>query len=242
MPSPAGERYLPPEIAARRDRRSKRKRLGVFLNFLFALFAAGLGIGGYFAYESYMDQHVSLEDLELGNSSSRDAGQALFSKPAADGAEPLGERQLKWCLRQELRLEALEQEASTNLELSRHNNLRLEVERLCDYALADQQALASAREFVSARRDEYYQEAFDLQLLFLGGSDDGEWTRSQLVTDIQTMLDSLGYDVGIIDGLYGTQTRVAIKSFERATGQPETGLATAEILRSLRVAASERIN
>jgi peptidoglycan hydrolase-like protein with peptidoglycan-binding domain len=47
--------------------------------------------------------------------------------------------------------------------------------------------------------------------------------NTALVTRAQNLLNKLGYDAGMADGLMGAQTRDAIKSFERKNGLEETG-------------------
>lgn len=218
-----------------RRRRARRRGRGIIANLFLLAFAAALGAAGLYGYERYMEQHVSLEGLSLEAGSS--AGDAEYARPAP--GEPLGEAGLRWCLREEVFLEVLVGVATTNRELSRISELQVEAGRLCDLGSADPAMLAAARDHVSSRREELMQAAMDAQLLVLGGEDDGQWSSSEMVADIQTLLDSLGYDVGTVDGLYGTQTRVAIKAFERDRGLPESGAATVEVLRQLRKAASE---
>ena len=50
--------------------------------------------------------------------------------------------------------------------------------------------------------------------------------NTALVTRAQNLLNKLGYDAGMADGLMGAQTRDAIKSFERKNGLEETGKVT----------------
>ena len=47
--------------------------------------------------------------------------------------------------------------------------------------------------------------------------------NTALVTRAQNLLNKLGYDAGMADGLMGAQTRDPIKSFERKNGLEETG-------------------
>ena len=51
-------------------------------------------------------------------------------------------------------------------------------------------------------------------------------TRTQRVT-IQKQLTALGYDAGVADGLWGSKTRVAIKTWQRANKKTQTGYVTA---------------
>ena len=58
-------------------------------------------------------------------------------------------------------------------------------------------------------------------------------TNASLVTRAQGLLNKLGYDVGVPDGLMGTRTREAIKSFERKNGLEETGKVTIPLVTKL---------
>ena len=54
--------------------------------------------------------------------------------------------------------------------------------------------------------------------------------RSELVRNIQSNLDRLGYDAGPIDGLMGRQTKEAIDAFQTTLGITPTGLVSEELL------------
>jgi peptidoglycan hydrolase-like protein with peptidoglycan-binding domain len=51
-------------------------------------------------------------------------------------------------------------------------------------------------------------------------------TRTQR-TEIQKQLVALGYDIGVPDGLWGSKTRVAIKTWQKANKKTQTGYVTA---------------
>ena len=55
-------------------------------------------------------------------------------------------------------------------------------------------------------------------------------TRTQRTT-IQKQLTSLGYDAGVADGLWGSKTRTAIKTWQRANKKTQTGYVTASQVR-----------
>lgn len=63
-------------------------------------------------------------------------------------------------------------------------------------------------------------------------------TNRELVGTIQKGLSELGYYSGLIDGIYGPQTKGAIEAFERASGERITGLATSELAYKLGTAAA----
>lgn len=56
------------------------------------------------------------------------------------------------------------------------------------------------------------------------------------IRDAQTLLSSLGYQVGTPDGISGSKTRNAVKSFEAVNGLPETGQVSDELIRKLEIA------
>ncbi|MCB1472504.1 MAG: SEL1-like repeat protein [Rhodobiaceae bacterium] len=72
-----------------------------------------------------------------------------------------------------------------------------------------------------------------------------EWDKASMdealdpkivVRAAQTMLNQLGFDAGPADGLMGPRTRDAIKEFQSNSGQIPTGIATPELLTSLKKA------
>jgi len=60
------------------------------------------------------------------------------------------------------------------------------------------------------------------------------------IRDLQRMLAAEGHYAGALDGLYGSRLNAAIRTFERAEGRSETGLATTALLRRLVALDAER--
>jgi len=58
-------------------------------------------------------------------------------------------------------------------------------------------------------------------------------TRTQR-TEIQRQLSDLGFDAGVADGLWGAKTRAAIKAWQRANRQTQTGYVTAAQVKLIR--------
>ncbi|MBL3529204.1 MAG: peptidoglycan-binding protein, partial [gamma proteobacterium endosymbiont of Lamellibrachia anaximandri] len=58
-------------------------------------------------------------------------------------------------------------------------------------------------------------------------------TDRQSVADAQRMLSRLGYNVGVVDGIYGKKTSNAIKSFQRSRGTSSDGFVTLGLLDEL---------
>ena len=58
-------------------------------------------------------------------------------------------------------------------------------------------------------------------------------TAAQLEAALQTKLQAMGYDVGKIDGILGSGTRVAIQKEQQRLGMPADGWATPALLGAL---------
>jgi localization factor PodJL len=65
------------------------------------------------------------------------------------------------------------------------------------------------------------------------GTEASDAPNLALVNRAQALLNKLGYDVGVPDGLMGAKTRDAIKSFERRNGLEETGKVTIPLVAKL---------
>jgi localization factor PodJL len=67
---------------------------------------------------------------------------------------------------------------------------------------------------------------------------DGAAQSAQIIKirEAQTLLSALGYEVGEPDGISGSKTRDAVKSFEAVNGMDETGQITDELLQKLEIA------
>lgn len=59
------------------------------------------------------------------------------------------------------------------------------------------------------------------------------------VRETQRTLNSLGYDAGLIDGVYGRRTASALRQFQRDHGLPASGDVTPEVLSALRTASRQ---
>ena len=59
------------------------------------------------------------------------------------------------------------------------------------------------------------------------------------ISSIQEKLSRLGYEVGPVDGIFGSRTRAAIEEYERGKGIPVTGQATQELVERLSLEARD---
>ena len=56
-------------------------------------------------------------------------------------------------------------------------------------------------------------------------------------TELQTLLNQLGFDSGKPDGIIGVNSRQAVRSFQQAQGLPADGYPNAQLLENVRCAA-----
>jgi peptidoglycan hydrolase-like protein with peptidoglycan-binding domain len=65
-------------------------------------------------------------------------------------------------------------------------------------------------------------------------------SRGDAVKQLQLALAQRGYPVGDVDGIYGTQTAMAVSAFQAQQGLPQTGSSDDATLRALTVPAQQR--
>jgi localization factor PodJL len=100
-------------------------------------------------------------------------------------------------------------------------------------AQLDPAALAAAEQALTAwRPKEAVSDANGVDEL-PEWSDGSAAPNTALVTRAQNLLNKLGYDAGVADGLMGAQTRDAIKNFESKNGLEETGKVTIPLVAKL---------
>jgi membrane-bound lytic murein transglycosylase B len=64
----------------------------------------------------------------------------------------------------------------------------------------------------------------------------GSLSRDQTL-ELQTLLNSLGYNAGSADGLFGSNTRRAVRAFQVQAGQTADGFPTEDLLMAVRTRA-----
>ena len=217
--------------------RNRKQKSNWFRLLVIVALIAVAGYGVRFGYLIYLGSHVSLDRLDSQESSLSSTSND-YVKPLFGQDEPLTNAQVHWCLRQKLRISVLRELVST-LEVSRINVIEQDYIVRCDLSKIDKQMLDAAQDFVELNRNAIISEISETQLLFLDEKIQASDGNSELVYSIQQLLDTLGYEVGSIDGIYGAKTQSAIKAFEQNAGLPTNGKASQEILAALRRATTE---
>lgn len=133
--------------------------------------------------------------------------------------------QLRWCLREDLRIEVFEQRLSYS-EPQRFGVMVADYNRRCTRFKYRDNDLERARRDIDGARKWIVEEAFaEAYSTAAGGAPDRLAANgySILTKDVQRLLRAVGYDPGPIDGHYGPRTRAAVESFEAEVGRDPTG-------------------
>jgi hypothetical protein len=145
--------------------------------------------------------------------------------PAVELGRPLSVAELRWCMSQEIGLQAIQPLLGTREAFDYQNELAKDFNRRCgarSYSREDSEAAAKA---VAGARQEIVAAAIeDIQQL----------NDSALTRRIQEMLELLGYKLEV-DGVYGAHTRELIQNFQLKVGIPADGLMSQLLLGRLQV-------
>lgn len=223
-----------------RRRHVPSKRKGFWLQgVVWLVILVVMGGGGTYVYWQYTSSIVSLNalDSEQGADDAGAAGELAHEKPPIGYRGALNKSQLRWCFREDIRVKTLQGLVRTNGEISRLNTLRNGMKERCSYNQSAGELVEQARTEVEARIGEIITATENNQLVLLASPAESERERFVLVRETQRHLQTLGYDVGGVDGLYGVRTQAAIKAFEKDNGLDQVGQPNFELLKLLRATA-----
>ena len=161
--------------------------------------------------------------------------------------------QIRWCLREDIRIEILRPLPTTNTQIDQFNAVVSDYNSRCGSYRYRQGTLTRAQREVERVRA---QIVGSVQPPWRPSSSPGGTTSqrpsvapaqprpvqqwSQLTLDVQNALTALGYRPGPADGLYGARTRSAIQSFQRDVGLAADGQVTQALAERLRQALQSR--
>lgn len=147
-------------------------------------------------------------------------------EPSWRGNGPLSLAELRWCMTEEVRLEEIEPLLATRPAVDQYNLLAANLNRRCGRRNSSDEhrervttSIADSRESIVAGAIE------DIERL--------NATVTVSTSRIEELLSRLGYDPGIVDGVYEAKTKEAIESFQRHRGLPVDGLFSPELLDQL---------
>ena len=166
-----------------------------------------------------------------------------YTKPPVGSNNILSVAQIRWCLREDIRIEALRPLLTTNQEVTVFNTMVNDYNRRCANFRYERAAMDRASreverirsQIVAAARQEWRStppSAIRAPSASTSGSfsSDGQSTgRSTATREVQNLLTQLGYSPGPVDGLYGPRTRAAIVAFQRDRGMHADGQVSASL-------------
>jgi peptidoglycan hydrolase-like protein with peptidoglycan-binding domain len=133
--------------------------------------------------------------------------------------------QLRWCLREDLRIEVFEQRLSYSAP-QRFNVMVADYNRRCTRFKHRDDDLEHARRDIDGARKWIVEEAFAEAYSPSVSAAPAKLAAagySILTKDVQGLLRAVGHDPGPIDGHYGARTKAAVEAFERELDRAPTG-------------------
>ena len=169
----------------------------------------------------------------------RSEPKITFQRPPVGRDNVLSVAQIRWCLREGILVDVKRPLISSNLDVAAFNESVDDHNRRCGSFKYRRGVLERAKREVEAMRTQIVAEG----TVGFGQPRGTIQTPSNrngdpaAVLEAQRFLTNLGYDPGMIDGIFGRKTKSAIKQFERNAGKRAIGDVTDELLLSLRLRA-----
>ena len=157
-----------------------------------------------------------------------------FSKPPAREGKVLTLPQIRWCLREDVRIETLRLMLATNLQSLQFNKIVEDYNKRCGNFRYKPSTMTQAQREIERVRPQIVANVTPPWQSSAIPNREVSKQRSQLTLDVQNALAKLGYDPGPFDGLYGVRTKAAIQCFQREIGVADDGQVTQALLERLR--------
>ena len=188
------------------------------------------------------------------SSAQRTAG-LKYTKPSVGTNNVLSVPQLRWCIREGIRIQAMRGVIDTNAGIDEFNRIVNDSNSRCGSYRYRRGSQSRAERDVEPYRSKIVAEAIR-EARQLGRSyqpsypsvSSGTSTRStpkkpsaQYTREAQQLLTDLGYDPGPIDGDYGRRTAAAVKVFQRDAGITQDGWIDQDLLSGLKTRREKQL-
>lgn len=137
--------------------------------------------------------------------------------------------EIRWCLAEDIRIEAIRPTANSSSDIDRFNRIVGNYNGRCSSFRYRDGALERATREIEAVRLQIVESAIQ------PGASREQRQPDPLIRSIQQELVVLGYSPGPADGLFGAKTRDAIKEYQREHGHLVTGSANAALMDQIRI-------
>jgi murein L,D-transpeptidase YcbB/YkuD len=145
--------------------------------------------------------------------------------PVTGTSRPLSVAELRWCMSQEIGLQAVQPVLGTRAAFDRQNELAKDFNRRCGARQYSREDSEEATRLVDGAREKIVAAAIE---------DIQQMNDSALTRRIQEMLELLGYKLEV-DGVYGAHTKELIQNFQLKVGIPADGLMSQLLLGRLQI-------
>ncbi len=171
-----------------------------------------------------------------------------YTKPSVGTNNVLSVPEIRWCVREGIRIEAMRNIIDTNEGVDEFNRVVNNYNSRCGSYRYRQGARQRAERDVEAYRKQIVSEAIrDAKRLGrpyqpsskphgVASRNAPKRPSAQYIRKAQQLLKDLGYNPGPVDGQYGRRTANAVKAFQRDVGIPQDGWIDQDLLSSLKKA------
>lgn len=171
-----------------------------------------------------------------------------YTKPSVGTNNVLSVPEIRWCIREGIRIEAMRDVIDNNAGIDEFNRIVNDYNSRCGSYRYRQGSQSRAERDVEAYRSQIISEAIR-EAKQLGHSYQSSYPsvspgastssapkkpNAQYTREAQQILTDLGYDPGPVDGDYGRRTADAVKAFQRDAGITQDGWIDEDLLSTLR--------
>ena len=168
-----------------------------------------------------------------------------YTKPSVGTNNVLSVPEIRWCIREGIRIEAMRDVIDNNAGIDEFNRIVNDYNSRCGSYRYREGSQSRAERDVEAYRSQIVSEAIrdarQLGSRSYPSVSPGASTSSapkkpnaQYTREAQQILSDLGYDPGPVDGDYGRRTADAVKAFQRDAGITQDGWIDEDLLSTLR--------
>lgn len=166
-----------------------------------------------------------------------------YTKPSVGTKNVLSVPEIRWCIREGIRIEAMRDAIDTDEGIDEFNRIVYDYNSRCGSYRYRQGSRSSAEREVEPYRSKIVAEAiqearklgrsYPSDLQGASTSSAPKKPSAQFTIEAQQLLTDLGYDPGPVDGDYGRRTADAVKAFQRDAGITQDGWIDEDLLSTL---------
>lgn len=178
---------------------------------------------------------TSRGNTSLVNDNYHSSTEPAYNKPDAGTNLILSTSQIRWCLKETVRLDSIRNFINTDEITQKFNSLVKDFNSRCSSYRYVQKDFQIAQADVNNARLSITQEAMHDAQAWINLPNSGTDLQAEgAIHEAQRLLTQLGYKPGAIDGLYADKTIRAVEKFQKAHGLKADGLIDPSLLDLLR--------